>query len=397
MTILGKFVVFVFILGCVAGAWWLLGGDFNLPIGGAQEGEEGQRQSRSRSVFSGDPVTIGIAYGTEKRRWLEWAVEEFENSEEGRKVKVELIPMGSLEGAQAALAGDERIHVWSPASALYTDVFVRDWTAKHGNEPLLTDDPLALTPMVFVMWKQRYDAYLQRYSRLDFVSISEALQERSGWASISNKPEWGLFKVGHTHPNESNSGLMSLVLMSYTYHQKTQGLELADILDGGFQDWMQQVEGSISGLANSTGNMMRDMVLKGPSTYDALFVYENLAIDYLKNAQGRWGDLQVAYPNRTLWNENPYYVLDAPWSTEDHHEGAQVFLDFLLSEPVQRQALVHGFRPANPQVPILFPESPFVRLERFGLQVDLPTACEDPRAEVVENLLLSWQRGQARR
>ncbi|HSS79138.1 MAG TPA: hypothetical protein VLV54_20630 [Thermoanaerobaculia bacterium] len=117
-----------------------------------------------------------------------------------------------------------------------------------------------------------------------------------------------------------------------------------------------------------------------------------MAIDYLKNAEGRWGELRVVYPKRNLWNENPYYILNATWSSPERQQAAGRFLDFLLSEPIQKQSLVHGFRPGNPAVPVRFPGSPFDALKRFGLSVDLGTMCEAPKAEVINNLLQWWQR-----
>lgn len=342
-------------------------------------------------------VEFGIAYGTEKERWLKWAVAEYAKSEAGAGVTVNLIPMGSLEGAQAVLAEDKRIHVWSPASAAYTDVFEEEWKSKFEGEPILRTDALALSPMVFVMWEERYQAFAAKYGTMSFATLGQALAEKTGWAGIAGKPEWGLFKLGHTHPNESNSGMVTLVLMAYAFHQKCQGLELADILDLNFQNQMTSFERAVSGLPNSTGNLMRDMVLKGPSAYDAVVVYESVAIDYLANAEGRWGKLRIAYPSLNMWNENPYYVLNVPWSSPQQREAAGKFLDFLMTEPIQREALVHGFRPGNPSVPIRVAGSPFEKYAAFGLQVDIANACQAPRAEVLNNLLASWQRAQGSR
>jgi hypothetical protein len=71
------------------------------------------------------------------RRVLEWAASEFAKTPTGQKIKINLIPMGSLEGAQAVLRSDQRIHVWSPASSLYKDVFLQDWQVQHaGNKPI---------------------------------------------------------------------------------------------------------------------------------------------------------------------------------------------------------------------------------------------------------------------
>jgi Ca-activated chloride channel family protein len=394
LTRLGKVFVFLFIFACAGGAYyfftnktpWSSRGKSSNPSGGLFD-----------SIGGGPPVEIGIAYGTEKERWLEWAVQEFAQTHDGKRIKINLIPMGSLEGAHALLNGDQRIQVWSPASAAYKDIFVQEWQIKYNQNPILKEEPIALSPMVFVMWDERYQAFLPKYKTLSFSTVSQALEEKGGWDSIAHKPEWGLFKFGHTHPNESNSGLMTIVLAAYSYHKKTKDLELKDVVDVGFQNWLQGLERDVSGLSNSTGNMMREMVLKGPSSYDALFVYESVAIDYLKNAEGRWGQLRVVYPEYNAWNENPYYIIDAPWSLTDQRKAAQTFLEFLLSEPVQKESLNHGFRPANPNVPVKFPDSPFLKYADYGIKVDLEKICEPPRAEVVNNLLQSWQRSQGNR
>jgi ABC-type Fe3+ transport system substrate-binding protein len=394
LTGLGKLFIFLFIAACVAGAYYFFAGK----TPGSSPGKSGNPSGGMFDGLSGgEQMEVGIAYGTEKQRWLEWAVQEFAKSRDGKRIKVNLIPMGSLEGAHALLNGDQRIHVWSPASALYKDIFVQEWQIKYSQNPILKEEAIALSPMVFVIWDERYQAFVQKYKAFSFATVSQALQEKGGWESIAQKPEWGLFKFGHTHPNESNSGLMTIVLTAYSYQKKTKGLELKDVVDVGFQNWLQSFERGVSGLSNSTGNMMREMVLKGPSSYDGLFVYESVAIDYLKNAEGRWGQLRVAYPEYNAWNENPYYIIDASWSSKAQRKAAETFLTFLLSEPIQKESLAHGFRPANANVPIKFPDSPFVKYADYGVKVDLGKICEPPRAEVVNNLLQSWQRSQANR
>jgi ABC-type Fe3+ transport system substrate-binding protein len=388
LTFLGKAFIFLFIVGCIAGAYYLFVGKKSL-----QE----TKDKATALLGGGPPVEIGIAYGTEKQRWLEWAVAEFARTSEGKRIKVNLIPMGSLEGAHALLSGDQRINVWSPASAAYKDIFVQEWQVKYSSDPIVREEPIALTPMVFVVWDERYQAFIQKYKTMSFQTVSEALQAKGGWDEMAKHPEWGLFKFGHAHPNQSNSGLMTIVLAAYTYHHKTKDLNLKDVLDVKFQEWLQQMENGASGMSNSTGNMMREMVLKGPSSYDALFVYESVAIDYLKNAEGRWGQLRVVYPEYNAWNESPYYIVNASWSTADQRKAADAFLNFLLTEPIQKESLTHGFRPANPSVPVKFADSPFVKYAGNGVQVDLQKICEPPKAEVVNNLLASWQRSQGNR
>ena len=386
LTWLGKTVIALFVTGCIAGAYWLAQRRHVLPAA-----------LNAGNVLTGSSknVEFGIAYGTEKQKWLEAAVEQFKSTDEGKHIQVDLIPMGSLEGAHAALAGDKRIQVWSPASAVYKNTFVEDWQARYGSNPILKEEPLALTPMVFVMWEERYQAFKQHYGTVDFDTINHALHEPAGWQTIAKQPDWGLFKFGHTNPGESNSGILALVLAGHNYFKKTDDLTVAEVTDLKFQTWLSQLESATSSDSNSTGNLMREMVLKGPSSYDALLVYESVAIDYLKNAEGRWGSIHVVYPEYNIWNDSPYYILNAPWSSDDQRKAAQTFLDFLLSEPLQRASITHGFRPADPNVPTRTPDAPWTRYQANGIKIDLGRICAAPKAEVVSNLLASWQRREA--
>ncbi|MEI6235844.1 MAG: extracellular solute-binding protein [Planctomycetota bacterium] len=398
LTALGKLVVLLFIAGCFYGAYTIFKrAETPGPVvpGTTAVASPSRTDGPSTSpVVAGKSVSIGIAYGTEKKVWLEWARERFAESPQGKLITVDLIPMGSQEGAQAIVASDKRINVWAPASAVFKDVFVQNWQAKNGGDPIIKEEQLALTPMVFVMWDERYSAFVGKYKSLNFKSVGEALKEKSGWKGIAQKPEWGFFKFGHTNPMESNSGLMALVLMTHDYQNKTSALRPEDIVNEDFQTWMTELERGVSNLDKSTGYLMKDMVLKGPSSYDTIFVYEQLAIEQLKPAEGRWSNLKIIYPEKNMWSDHPYYILNVPWSTAEQRKAAQIFLDFLMSEPIQTQAMMQGFRPGNTSVPIKTPESPFTRYEKYGLKIDLTMMCEPPKADAINNLLAGWQRNR---
>jgi hypothetical protein len=391
LTALGKIFIALFVAACLGGAIYRFGVERS-----STASSGGDPSSAPGRVTTGG-MRLGIAYGTEKKRWLEWAAAEFGNTREGRNVNIDLIPMGSLDGAHALLSGDQRIQVWAPASALYKDSFVQDWQVKYSGNPILREERLALSPMVFVMWDERYQEFVKKYPKLSFKTIVDAEQQKGGWDAIAGKPEWGFFKFGHTHPAQSNSGLMTLALAAYDYTHKTRDLALQDIVGVAFQEWLEKLERGVAGMSDSTGNMMKEMVLKGPSSFDVLFVYESVVIDYLKNAEGRWGQLRVIYPEYNAWNDNPYYIIDAPWDSPAQRKAAQSFLDFLLTERIQKESLVHGFRPANPSVPVKFAGSPFSDYARYGIQDSLGNMCDPPKAEVLNNLLTSWQRTQSGR
>ena len=256
---------------------------------------------------------INIAYGTEKDKWLKESLAAFEQTPEGQRSKINLIGLGSVEGARAVLDGPNAvvdgkpippIHVWSPASCAYRDVFEREWRFRHGNEPILRAEDLALTPMVFVLWKDRYRWFVKKYGAVSVETLAAAMHEPGGWGAIVGAPSWGPFKFAHTHPEKSNSGLLTLVLTAYAFAHKERGLTTADVTRPEFQEWLKGFEQGITRsdgtLSHSTGNLMRKMVRFGPSRYDCVMVYENLAIDYFEEARGITGaSSRSSTPSRT--------------------------------------------------------------------------------------------------
>ena len=136
-----------------------------------------------------DTVEINVAYGTEKQQWLEGATAEFQKTSAGRSIKVNLHGMGSMEGARAVLDGPKPIpfQVWSPASSAYRDAFEQEWRAKHANKPILKSDNLALTPMVFVMWEDRREAFIKKYSKPSFQTVSQAMGEQGGGSRLPSR------------------------------------------------------------------------------------------------------------------------------------------------------------------------------------------------------------------
>ena len=386
LTGLGKIVILAFIGACAAGAWKLLH---------PSDSKDSSASGGGKNVTSADgKTTVKIAYGTEKKRWLTWAVEEFSRTPAGASINIELAPYGSLDGARASTDLKQAITVWSPASSAFKDVYVQEWQLQHNTPAFTREEPLALSPIVLVFWKERYDAFLKKYNTVSFDAIAEAAQEPGGWQGIAGKSDWGFFKYGHTDPTNSNSGLMALILYAQHFQKKTSPLVMADVVNTEFNTWLAKMAKGLSGMGRSTGDQMKDMVLKGPASYDCLLVYENVAIDYLKNAEGRWGQLQIAYPEINIWSDNPYYVLNTPWVSAEQTKAANKFLDFLLSQRAQEQALQHGFRPAEPNVPIKAPNSPFQQYAAQGLRVEIPKVCDAPKPEAIINLLSGWQRAR---
>jgi Ca-activated chloride channel family protein len=69
--------------------------------------------------------------------------------------------------------------------------------------------------------------------------------------------------------------------------------------------------------------------------------------------------LVAVYPSEgTLFSDNPFYVLDAPWVDDQEKAAAHRFESFLQEPANQTKVLESGFRPGNPSVAIGSPIVP---------------------------------------
>jgi ABC-type Fe3+ transport system substrate-binding protein len=358
---------------------------------GAGQGDEAPERSAR--------VRLDVLYGTEKERWLKTAVEEY--AKRRPEVAVELRGLGTIESVRAIADGREKPTVWAPADEVALNLLDAEWALKTG-QPLVerseerAPQPLVLTPLVMIAWEERARALAAATGGdpTDWRAIHALATNPKGWLGVGAPAEWGYVKPGHTAPNASNSGLQTLILMAYGYHQKRSGLRPADVLHEGFQAWLREIETAVSRFGSSSGTYMREMVLYGPSKYDIIWNYENVAISEMAAAQGRWGNLAVYYPKPTLWSNHPFVLLKGDWVSPEQAAAALELRAFLLTPEVQARALEFGFRPANPEVKVVTedPQNPWNRLKPFGVRLEVPAVVEPPAGEVTRLLVETWRR-----
>ncbi len=350
-------------------------------------------------------LKIQVVYATEEGAWLRAAADQFNQEERalnGQRIVVELIPMDSGEALIQIKNGTITPTAWSPASMLWVNALNSEWETSHATDLVMRvgqyqATPLVLSPMVFVMWQDRAEVFTSSLGDPDWDTIQQAVADPQGWQGLGGNPNWGLVKFGQTDPVYSNSGLVAVSLATYDYFDKTRGLRVEDLASSDYNAWMHSLwRGIVGEYDRTSADLMNHMILYGPSTYDVIMVYENLVAAQMKNAPGRWGNtLQVFYPRLNLWNDHPYCVLLADWSTADQKDAALEFQKYLLTEPVQRQALHHGFRPANVDVPVINddPENPFNLHREQGLQVNIEriNLVEVPSGDVIRELQLRFK------
>jgi hypothetical protein len=343
-------IIAVFLVAVIAVIALSLGGK-NGDIKPALDGAPGASGSAAAAADAGTPATvteISMLYGSEKKEWVEAAAASF--AKEHPEIRVKFIMKGSLDAEQAVIDDKEKPTVFSPADSLILSLLVSDWYTKNKTNIVATsgDDvpqTLVITPLVFVAWEDRGNALLKAGGgAITWKSLRKAITSNQGWPAVGGKSEWGFVKLGHTDPTRSNSGLQALLLMSLEFYGKPT-IDIGDILKPEYQTFVKDVEKGVTKFETSTGTFMTDMVRFGPSKYDLSVVYESLAISQLENAQGRWGNLKVYYPQTTLWSDHPIAILQGDWVTPAQKAAARTWVAHLRSRPVQESALTYGFRP----------------------------------------------------
>ena len=354
------------------------------------------------------PITVSLLYSTEKEAWLNEEVSLFEKSGvvvDGHPIKILVEKMGSWEINAALMDGTRKPDIVSPASSLQIAALQDSSNTQFGKAYVNPADKIncrsALkTPLVLIAWKERADVLWGQQPGLSlWKDLHDVLNNPQGWAAL-NHPDWGYVKFGHTDPLKSNSGFMTILLMTYGYHGKTSGLSNADILTNkDFQKWFLEIESSIGQFESSTGPLMQKMVSYGPSTFDVVTVYEATAIEQAENAVGRYGELRVYYPPSLLWSDHPFCVVNADWVTNQQTQASQLFINFLTSKPAQENALMkYGFRPVEPSIDLEQSGSPFDHYAANGFKADISNIpdAEIPQGNVLNTLREFWARNVIR-
>jgi Ca-activated chloride channel family protein len=350
------------------------------------------------TAATGPVVTVMLAYGSEKKSWLTDAITRFNTKAlhlpSGELIRIEGQAVGSGAAVDDLTDGTVKAHAWAPASSMYKDVFQRAWTTHQGalgskKEPLDAGKSLALSPVVLAMWKPMAQALGFPDKPVGWADVLALSTDPKGWASKGHA-EWGSFKFGHTHPTFSNSGTLTVLAEAYAALAEKRGLTKELLAKPKVAPYLESIEQSIVHYGKSTGFFADKMLSRGPSFLSAAVLYENLVVEsYLRTDLPPHDlDLVSVYPKEgTFWIDNPFYVLDAPWSDAPHQQAAAQFRDFLLAPDEQATAMTRfGFRPADPQIAIAAPLD-----AAHGVNPKEPqTLLEVPSTDVVEAALSLW-------
>ena len=340
-------------------------------------------------------VTVSIVYGSEKEEWLKPLVAEYNQAAHktasGAVIAVEATPMGSIESVHAIIEGKIQPTVWSPASSVYLPVANAEWRKRNAADLVEgTPNALVLSPVIIGMWEPMARKLGWPDTPIGWADIARLAVSEEGWAAY-DRPEWGSFKFGHTHPNFSNSGVVAILAEAYAAAGKTRNLSVDDLKQPSVRTFMEEVESAIIHYGSSTGFFATRMFERGPSYLSAAVMYENLVVaQERKRLSGESNQLPVVaiYPKEgTFWTDNPYVILNAGWVTDEQRAAALDFEKYLRAESQQRRAMDYGFRPADPAIALGSPLD-----AQHGVNPNEPqTLLEVPSAEVIEAVLALWK------
>jgi hypothetical protein len=319
----------------------------------------------------------------------------------GKAVQLILDPRGSVDAQLRILSGAIQPTAWSPASSLELNQLSTAWRQAHNGQDIIVSSgdlipvSLVFSPLVFAVWKERAQVLLNKYGSIDWPGIHSALTLKNGWVDIGGKVDWGVVKLGQTRPDQSNSGLLTITLMAYAFHNQQRGLTVEQIRSADFLRYFSDIEGAVTQFGRSSGTYLRnEVIVNGPAAYDITTTYENLVLTLEKEAIQRQGQpLQQFYPGLNIVSDHPFAILQGGWVKPEEQLAAKAFRDFLLATPQQRQALVSGFRPTNPNVRITdnIAGNPFVgQSSDVQIKSQIQPLAQAPGGDVVNELIKQW-------
>jgi Ca-activated chloride channel homolog len=337
----------------------------------------------------GKKLEIVFTYGSEKQQWIEEVTKAFNKgkfkTQDGKRINIKAIPMGSGEAMKELLDGKRQVHITSPASAAFIELYNARSEDKIGKPLVGETQNLVLSPVIIAMWKPMAEALGWGKQPIGWAEILKMAQNPKGWGAYGY-PQWGKFKFGHTHPQYSNSGLISLLAEAYAGAGKTRKLKRKDVEKAKTRDYVQAIEQAVVHYGRSTGFFGRKMFANGPEFLSAVVLYENMVIESYKHRLPY--PIVAIYPKEgTFWSDHPIGIVERDWVTDEHKEAAQIYIDFLLDKQQQEKAMTYGFRPADLDIPL---QAPFDAAH--GVDPEQPqTVLKVPSAKVIEAIIALWK------
>jgi Ca-activated chloride channel family protein len=290
-------------------------------------------------------VEVSFAYSPEKQDLIEPLIDDFNASGtevRGAPVFVQGEVIASGEAEQKIAAGRLKPVAWSPASSLWGRLLNYE-----ADRELVPDEAPSIvrTPLVIAMWKPMAKALGWPKKEIGFEEILALARSSKGWGAYGH-PEFGSFKLVHTNPDFSTSGLEAVVAEYYAATGKQEGLVTSDI-DGSARAQVRDIERAIVHYGDTTLFIAEQMREGGPGYASAAAMEEATLLEFNRDRAGQ-PQLVAIYPKEgTYFSDNPFFVLNGQWVSPAQRAGANAFQKYLAEKITPEVAAESGFRPAD--------------------------------------------------
>ena len=290
---------------------------------------------------------------------------------------------------------------WSPAASTWLQLLRHD-RSSHDRPDILPakSESVVSTPIVLAMPEPMARALGWPETAIGWSDLLNLADHPDGWGAKGH-PEWGAFKLGKTNPNISTTGLSATVGVFVAATGTSSDLTLETLKDPRVREFVAGVENSVAHYGDTAltflTNLQRaDDAGSGLGYVGAVAVEEKSVVDYNEGnptgdlaTKGQHGKPKVplvaVYPAEgTLNSDNPFAVLQAPWSDVGKQAGAKDFLAF-LREPAQQELFTDaGFRSYDGQPGRAVSDSEYLR-EDIGVPTLAP-----PSPTVLSSVRATW-------
>ena len=362
--------------------------------GRGESKKSGGEAARSTPTLPAGAVEVSIASSPEKAELVEKVAKDFNATGAevgGRPVVVTVSTPNSgdevLAIARAARGerGDTPV-VWSPASSLWARLL------EHETDRDLVPDgapSIVRSPLVLAMWEPLARTLGWPDKPIGWADVLRLAEDPRGWEAYG-RPEYGTFKLVHTNPSASTSGLEAVTASYFAATGKTEGLTVEDVERPSVERRIAAIEQSIVHYGDATPFIKQQLLEHGPSYASVAAMEETTLVEFNREREGQ-PKLVAIYPSEgSFYSDSPYLILNAPWVDAAEREGAEAFQRFIASHVTPELAAEHGFRPPDPGSAPLPPVD-----ARHGVDPEQPTReLTLPEPRVLAAIQRSWIRNR---
>jgi Ca-activated chloride channel family protein len=289
-------------------------------------------------------LRIQFAYSPEKEKLIPPLVAAFNASRQtsgGRLVQVDARNISSGDAEAQIARGKLRPVAWSPASSLWARLLNYET-----DRPLTprTSPSIVRTPLVIAMWEPMAKELGWPRKPIGFADLLRLARSKRGWAAYG-RPEFGPFRLVHTNPDFSTSGLSAVAAEYYAATGRERGLTERNVTRA--RPAVRDLERSITHYGDTTLFVSDRLKAEGMAYASAAAMEEVTLLDF-NRTRGSRDRLVAIYPKEgTFFSDNPFIVLDAPWVDDAERRAAQLFGRYVTEHVGPAEAARYNFRPAR--------------------------------------------------